>query len=229
MNFCSCNNLVITNTLFKQTKPQRKWTWTSPDGHTKNLIDFIMISKRWKSDVQSCRSFAADVGSDHKLVLAKLRLRLKAGTKKQELKRYNIDRLKDESIREEFEQSIQKTTTWQEGSNVEQMWNSIKDGIHTTAQQVLGQDRVKKKSEWITEEVLKLCDQRKELRAKLEGGQHGNLRKEYNWLTREIKRTAKRDRENGLATSVKRRRDAVKGTKHADSTRRSKKLLERLN
>ena len=67
LNFCSSNNLVITNTLFKQTKLQRKWTWTSPDGHTRNMIDFIMISKRWKSDVQSCRSFAADVGSDHKL------------------------------------------------------------------------------------------------------------------------------------------------------------------
>jgi exonuclease III len=199
LNFCSCNNLVIANTLFKQTKPQRKWTWTSPDGHTKNLIDFIMISKRWKSDVQSCRSFAADVGSDHKLVLAKLRLRLKAGTKKQELKRYNIDMLKDESIRQEFEQSIQKTTAWQEGSNVEQMWNTIKDGIHTTAQQVLGQDRLKKKTKWITDEVLKLCHQRKELRAKLEGGQHDNSRKEYNWLTREIKRTVKRDREKWLS------------------------------
>ena len=79
LNFCSCNNLIITNTLFKQTTPQRKWIWTSPDRHTKNMIDFIMISKRWKSDVQSCRSFAADVASDHKLVLAKLRLRLKAG------------------------------------------------------------------------------------------------------------------------------------------------------
>jgi hypothetical protein len=75
------------------------------------MIDFIVISKRWKSDVQSCRSFAADVGSNHKLVLAKLRLRLKAGTKKQELKHYNIDRLRDEAVGEEFEQTIQKTTT----------------------------------------------------------------------------------------------------------------------
>jgi hypothetical protein len=60
------------------------------------------------------------------------------------------------------------------------MWNSIKEGIHTTAQQVLGQDTAKKKAEWITEEVLKLCEQRKELRVKLEGGQHHSLRKEYN-------------------------------------------------
>lgn len=199
LNFCSCNNLVVTNTLFKQTKLQRKWTWTSPDGHTKNLIDFIMISKRWKSDVQSCRSFAADVGSDHKLVLAKIRLRLKAGARKEELKRYNIDRLRDGSLRQEFEQSIQNTVTWQEGSNVEQMWSSIKEGIHATAEQVLGQDKSKKKAEWITEEVLKLCDQRKELRAKLEAEQGGNLRKQYNWLTREIKSKAKRDREKWLS------------------------------
>jgi len=133
------------------------------------------------------------------LILAKLRLRLKAGSKKQELKRYNIDKLRDEVVRKEFEQSIQKTTTWQEGSSVEQIWSAIKIGIHTTAEQVLGQDRLKKKSEWITQEVLKLCDQRKELRTKLEGGQQGDLRKEYNWLTREIKRKTKRDREKWLS------------------------------
>jgi len=37
LNYCSCNNLVTANTLFKQTKPQRKWTWNSQDGQTKNL------------------------------------------------------------------------------------------------------------------------------------------------------------------------------------------------
>jgi hypothetical protein len=147
-----------------------------------------MISTRWRSDVglQSCRSFAADVGSDHKFVLAKIRLRLKAGMRKQELKRYNIDRLRDESASEEFEQAIQNTMAWQEGRNVEQMWSSVKDSIHATAEQVLGRGGSKKKQGWITEKVLKLCDQRNELRVKLEVGQHGNLRKKYNWLTREI-------------------------------------------
>ena len=65
---------------------------------------------------------ATDVGSDHKLVLAKLRLRPKTGAEKQELVHYNIDRLRDEAVREEFEQSIQKTATCQEGSNVKTIY-----------------------------------------------------------------------------------------------------------
>ena len=37
-NFCVRNDLLITNTIFKKRKLH---TWTSPDGKTKNQIDFI--------------------------------------------------------------------------------------------------------------------------------------------------------------------------------------------
>ena len=35
INFCIQNELVITNTLFEQPK-RRLYTWTSPDGNSKN-------------------------------------------------------------------------------------------------------------------------------------------------------------------------------------------------
>ena len=81
-----------------------------------------MISKRWKSDILSCRSFAEDVSSDHKLVLTKLQLRLKAGVRKPELKRYNLASLRDNTVKEEFEKSLQTTTSWTEESNVERIY-----------------------------------------------------------------------------------------------------------
>ena len=37
------NALVIANTLFQQYK-RRLYTWTSPDGQYRNLIDFILCS-----------------------------------------------------------------------------------------------------------------------------------------------------------------------------------------
>ena len=40
INFCGINNLVIANTLFQQSKNNRKWTWESPDGRTRNQIDY---------------------------------------------------------------------------------------------------------------------------------------------------------------------------------------------
>ena len=78
--FCQENVLVIASTLFKQHK-RRLYTWTSPDGQYWNQIDCILCSQRWRSSIQSAKTRpGADCGSDHELVIAKFRLKLrKAG------------------------------------------------------------------------------------------------------------------------------------------------------
>ena len=75
--FCQENALVIANTLFQQHKRQL-YTWTSPDGQYWNLIDYILCSQRWRSSVPSAKTrLGADCGSDHELLIAKFRLKLK--------------------------------------------------------------------------------------------------------------------------------------------------------
>ena len=69
--FCQENPLVIANTLFQQHN-RRLYTRTSPDGQYQNQIDYILHSQKWRSSIQS-----ADCGSDHKLLIAKFRLKLK--------------------------------------------------------------------------------------------------------------------------------------------------------
>ena len=44
VQFATFENLKITNTFFEK-KPQRKWTWRSPNGETKNQIDFILTNR----------------------------------------------------------------------------------------------------------------------------------------------------------------------------------------
>ena len=72
LNFCLNNDLEIVNTVFYQRKAKRKWTWESPDGKTKNMIDFIIVNNRWKITVTKCRTFTRpvleSVGSDGALV-----------------------------------------------------------------------------------------------------------------------------------------------------------------
>ncbi|CAF0874075.1 unnamed protein product [Adineta steineri] len=46
LEFATSNNLFICNTAFQQ-KPNRKWTWESPDGIHKNMIDLILIQNRF--------------------------------------------------------------------------------------------------------------------------------------------------------------------------------------
>ncbi|CAK1591052.1 unnamed protein product [Parnassius mnemosyne] len=44
INFASGNNLHIMNSYYNR-KHNRKWTWVSPDGKTKNEIDYILTNK----------------------------------------------------------------------------------------------------------------------------------------------------------------------------------------
>ena len=75
--FCQESALVRANTFFQQ-HTRRLYTWTSPDGQYQNQIDYIFCSKRWRSSIQSAKTrLGADCGSDHKLLIAKFRLKLK--------------------------------------------------------------------------------------------------------------------------------------------------------
>ena len=77
IQFCQENPLVIANTLFQQCK-RRFYTWTSPDGQLRNQIDFILCRWRWTSSIQSAKTrLGADCDSDHELLIAKFRLKLR--------------------------------------------------------------------------------------------------------------------------------------------------------
>jgi exonuclease III len=74
LEFATLHNFFICNTRFQQ-KSNRKWTWASPDGIHKNMIDLILIQQRWKTSVVNCRTFqSADISSDHSLVLCNIKL-----------------------------------------------------------------------------------------------------------------------------------------------------------
>ena len=87
--FCQENALVIANTLFQQHK-RRLYTWTSPDGQT----DYILCSQRCRSSIQSEKIRpGADCGSDHELLIAKFRLKLKKVGKTTRPFRYDLNQI----------------------------------------------------------------------------------------------------------------------------------------
>ena len=69
------NTLVIANTLFQQHK-KKLYTWTSLYGQYQSLIDYILCSRRWTTQSAKTR-LGADCGSDHELLIAKFRVKLK--------------------------------------------------------------------------------------------------------------------------------------------------------
>ena len=60
------------------TQEKTLYTWTSPDGQNQNKIDYILCSQRWRSYKQLAKArLGDDCGSDHELLIAKFRLKLK--------------------------------------------------------------------------------------------------------------------------------------------------------
>ena len=93
VEFCEENALFIANTLFQQQK-RRLYTWTSPDGQHWNQIDYILCNQRWRSSIQSAKTrLRADCGSDHELLIAKFRLKLKKVGKTTRPFRYDLNQI----------------------------------------------------------------------------------------------------------------------------------------
>ena len=93
IEFCQENALVIANTLFQQHK-RRLYTWTSPDGQHQHQIDSILCSQRWRSSIQLAKTRpGADCGSDHELLIAKFRLKVKKVGKTTRPFRYDLNHI----------------------------------------------------------------------------------------------------------------------------------------
>ena len=93
IELCQENALVIANTLFQEYK-RRFYTWTSPDGQHQNHIDYIFCSQIWRSSIQSTKiRTEADCGSDHELIIAKFRLKLKNVGKSAGSFRYDLNQI----------------------------------------------------------------------------------------------------------------------------------------
>ncbi|CAG4984479.1 unnamed protein product [Parnassius apollo] len=71
-DFMEKEGLSTMNSFF-QKRPHRKWTWSSPDGSTKNKIDFI--TTRLFSDVSVIAR--VKTGSDHRMARGTLNLNVK--------------------------------------------------------------------------------------------------------------------------------------------------------
>ena len=77
IEFCQENTLVIANTLFKQHKRRLDIHGHHQMVNTEIRL-IILCSQRWRSSIQSAKTrLGAYGGSDHELLIAKFRLKLK--------------------------------------------------------------------------------------------------------------------------------------------------------
>ena len=154
MLLCSTNSLCIMNTFFQHRSVHKK-TWKSPNGTIQNEIDFICMNKRWKTAVNDVRTFrGADVGSDHHLIKAKIKIKLKKIKHQEKIKPFAIEKLKSKRVEDEYKIKLRnRFQALEEKDNIDENWDLFKQAVLTTAEEVIGRKRGSNREQWIKDET----------------------------------------------------------------------------
>ncbi|KAF7249469.1 Craniofacial development protein 2 [Varanus komodoensis] len=162
VEFCQENTMVIANTLFQQPK-RRLYTWTSPDGQHRNQIDYVLCRQRWRSSIQSVKTRrGADCGSDHELLVAKFRLKLK-----------KVGKALDHS-------DLIDTVP-------EELWTEVRNIVQEAATKAIPKKKKCKKAKWLSEEALQIAEERREAKGKGERERYTQLNAEFQRIARRDK------------------------------------------
>ena len=123
---------VIGVTVFPH-KTTHKTTWVSPDGKTENQIDHLTIGRKWRRSLLDVRvRRGADAASDHHLVVAMLRTKLKAYKDQADVPafKYNVHSLKDKAKVNEYKVELKNKFIALEGlaeETVENQWHGVRN------------------------------------------------------------------------------------------------------
>ncbi|XP_078619529.1 uncharacterized protein LOC144886675 [Branchiostoma floridae x Branchiostoma japonicum] len=202
--FCNTNSLSIGNTFFQHKRIHKK-TWRSPDGTTNNEIDYICINQRWKSALLDIRVYrGADVGSDHHLLGAKMKLRLKKLAVKKKMKPFATDKLKDPMMSEKYQLKLQnRFQVLQEmGQDVETQWSLFKETVTKSAEETIGRRRGSRKEQWIKDHTWDLIDERRKMKGERDRArseeEKERTKHQYRDLDRQVKRSCRADKRQWL-------------------------------
>ena len=149
------------NTLFQQHKG-RLYTWTSPDGQYQNQIGYIICSPKWRISTQSAKTRpGADCGSDHELLIAKFRLKLKKVRKTTRPFRYDLNQIPyDYTV--EMTNAMQMTNDRCKRSELINRvpenygWRFMTLFVQEAGMNTIPKKKKFKKAKWLSEEALQI-------------------------------------------------------------------------
>ena len=127
-------------------------------------MDYILCSQRWRSSIQSTKTRpGADCGSDHELLIAKFRLKLKKVGKTTRPFRYDLNQTPYDDtveVRNRFK-GLDLTDRVPD-----ELWTEIRDTVQETGIKTTTMEKKCKKAKWLSGEALQIAVKRREAKSK---------------------------------------------------------------
>uniref|UniRef100_A0A2A4JIH6 Endonuclease/exonuclease/phosphatase domain-containing protein n=1 Tax=Heliothis virescens TaxID=7102 RepID=A0A2A4JIH6_HELVI len=189
IEFAYENKLNIMNTFFKKPKSQR-WTWRSPDGNTKNEIDYILTNL--DKNVLNVQVLNVNFPTDHRLVRASIMLRDTRKTRTRYTNRL-INTLKNETEISAYKLSLEKQIDelqYQEDATIQTNYENIIRVIEKGLHFAKNTEQHTTKPSVISAYTRKLIDRRKQLHKTKPKtrAQKNELKALYKLISKNIKR-----------------------------------------
>ena len=165
--FCEQIGLFITNTNFQH---RRKHTWVSPDGKTKNTIDFIICKKSYLLNIRDTHVVSNPDISDHRLLRCKVLINATVCYKSKSTPRYDVGKLRNPQTHLEFQENVSeiliKANVLQK-EDVGDLYSTVKTSLIDSSAKVLGKLKPTKTEEWISPSTLQSIKLKHEIRKTL--------------------------------------------------------------
>uniref|UniRef100_A0A914XJB6 Endonuclease/exonuclease/phosphatase domain-containing protein n=1 Tax=Plectus sambesii TaxID=2011161 RepID=A0A914XJB6_9BILA len=182
---CQENRLAIANTWFEQPK-RRLYTWTAPNGQHRNQIDYFLCQQRWKSSIQAIKTLlGADCGSDHQLLIAKVKIRFNTIKRQPATQRFDTSNIPAEYAVEVNNRLDSLSAT---KKDPDELWEEMKAIITAAAEHFIPYKTSAKRPKWLSDATIEIANKRRAAKA-------AGKSTEFRSLNADFQREARRDKE----------------------------------
>ena len=147
-----------------------------------DMTDYILCSQRWTSSIQSTKIRpGVDCGSDHELLIAKFRLKLKKVRKTTRPFMYDLNQILYDytvEVRNRFKglDLIDRVP--------DELWTEVRDIVQETGIKTVPMEKKCKKAKWQSGEALQIAVKRREAKSKEEKERYKHLNAEFQRIAR---------------------------------------------
>ena len=146
----------------------------------------MLCSQRWRSSIQSAKTRpGADSDSDHELLIAKYRLKLKKVGKTTRPLRYDLNQI-------DYDYTVEVTNRFKGLDLIDrvpkELWTEVRDIVQETGIKTIPIEKKCRKAKWLSEEALQITVKRREVKNKGEKERYNHQNAQFQRITRRDKK-----------------------------------------